>query len=156
MAKIYNQKYATFDWDVWAHRERVLVGNNRHLQIIKGDNSTGLIYTLHGNQIVTYLLDHVNGTRTVIFNTCGYMTVTTRAAMCDAMNLFGFNGGVSFAKGKMSIRLNGEDKTEEQEQTERMLLGQSVDNRVMHFVLPPDISAGVPPGISFQQVSEAA
>lgn len=74
----------------------VRVGHNRHI----GAEDGIFIGYLHGHNIFEW--DPSSGT--VCLDPCGYATVTTNAAMKDFMRYFRIEGGVSFAKGRFSVR----------------------------------------------------
>lgn len=134
MAKSRNEKYATFDENVWGHHTQVIVGHNRVLGFRNLIGHKSLYYYLHQNRIVEYTRTD-KGTEHIILNTCGYSTATTRNAMCDALRLFGIKGGVSFAGGKFESWVGTSHITEELEQARSMLLGRNVDSRVHHHDL---------------------
>lgn len=83
------------------------VGHNRtvtHSQEGWSDVITG---KLHGHPVFKF--KHFVQGRVdfyiVEFDTCGYMTATTREAMTDFLRASGFRGAASIAKGQLSVRL---------------------------------------------------
>ncbi len=86
----------------------VTVGNNRIITRVNRAKFTG---SLHGHPIFKIICDMSgeSGDCRITLNTCGFMTVTTRAAMNDFCRAFGVSVGVSFAQGVFSARHDGKD-----------------------------------------------
>ena len=82
---------------------RLKVGNNREIQWyhVQGIFSG----FLHGFEIFQYS----PADKKVCLDSCGFPTVTTRRAMGDFLEYFNIPGGVSFAKGKFSARVQGQE-----------------------------------------------
>ena len=87
------------------------VGHNRTLELQAGEGFNVAIGRLHGHQIFRVTRIHFDEQQPdrCTLNHQDYMTVTTRSAMNDFMRGFGIAGGVSFAKGEFSARINGRD-----------------------------------------------
>jgi hypothetical protein len=81
--------------------DKATIGNNRTLSREAGS----IIGRLHGHAIFTYR-PAGDLQPTVLFNTCGYATTTTRAAMQDfAESVLGRQCRVSFAGGGFNVTL---------------------------------------------------
>jgi hypothetical protein len=104
MAKLKNTQFATFDRSVWGKKDMVMVGHNRTLQLVEDAIGQCLQFRLHGHCVVAFWRTN-NGTFKLVMDACGYPTTTTREAIKDAVHLFGYAGGVSFAKGGFKARL---------------------------------------------------
>jgi len=105
MAILRNTEYATFDAAKWNGKPQVTVGHNRTLQLATDAIGPCLTFRLHGHVVAAFWKAN-NGTFQLKMDSCGYHTTTTRNAITDAVNLFGFAGGVSFAKGGFKPRLS--------------------------------------------------
>lgn len=81
----------------------VKVGNNR--EIVWYDAAGIFSGFLHGFEIFQY----APADKKVCLDPCGFPTVTTRSAMGDFLEYFNIPGGVSFAKGKFSARVQGQE-----------------------------------------------
>jgi len=84
------------------------VGNNRTVSHVLSANREGgedrtIIGSLHGHPVFT--LYKKEGGYTLRLDTCGYTTVTTRAAMADFTRAAGLRIGVSIAGGELSAAL---------------------------------------------------
>ena len=77
------------------------VGNNRTMERTENGD---VICRLHGNPVVTYRAGR-SGWRGMLISTCGYATVTTRAAIQDFLKALGADMvDVSLARGNLSVR----------------------------------------------------
>lgn len=86
-----------------ANGNNLTVGNNRVISRVNRAQFVGLLYD---NPVFSITLDSSgeSGNCRITLNTCGFMTVTTRAAMVDFCQAFGVTVGVSFAKGVFIMR----------------------------------------------------
>lgn len=84
--------------------QAVTVGNNR---TVTRDTKTKFTGRLHGHPIF-HITCAPTGVVFVKLNACGYLTVTTRAAMTDFMRAFGISGSTSIAGGFLSARYKRE------------------------------------------------
>lgn len=84
-----------------ADGDRVKVGHNRTVERVESDGVVAYVFRLHGHAVAT-LRTFSDGGVALFLDSCGYLTVTTRQAMKDALSLFGLRGGVSMAGGKLS------------------------------------------------------
>lgn len=83
--------------------ERLTVGNNRQVQWFA---AAGVFSGfLHGFEIFQY----APADNKVTLDPCGFPTTTTRQAMSDFLRYFNIPGGVSFAGGKFSARVQGQE-----------------------------------------------
>lgn len=82
---------------------RLTIGNNRQIQWF---GSCGMFSGfLYGFEIFQYS----PADKKVCLDPCGFPTVTTRRAMGDFLEYFNIPGGVSFAKGKFSAWVQGQE-----------------------------------------------
>lgn len=83
--------------------KRLTVGNNRQIQWFA---AAGIFSGfLHGFEVFQYAPDDDK----VTLDPCGFPTVTTRRAMNDFLGYFNIPGSVSFAGGKFSARVKGQE-----------------------------------------------
>lgn len=94
-----------FSLDQIKEKSNVTVGHNRTISVNKGV----FCCFLHGNEIAQFELTDDPHAIKVCLDHQNWMTTTTRKAMEDFMNYFGVMGGVSFAKGKFSVRYRAVD-----------------------------------------------
>lgn len=102
MANLKNTQYFTMNPTAWGKKldTLVTVGNNRQIRLAEHEGRLMLTGYLHGSPVATFEL--VKGGLEIFLNPCGYLTVTTRAAMQDFARAMGMRGGVSISKGVLS------------------------------------------------------
>lgn len=132
MAKLKNTQYATFDKSKWGNKSSVVVGNNRKLHYCETDGEIHLQFYLHGSMVAQY--SKLAEGYELILDTCGYMTTTTRQAMCDALGLFGLRGGVSFSKGEFKSSVGGLNSDDDDYKAAMMLLGKEPNNHKHYYL----------------------
>lgn len=98
-------KMRTYTLDQIKEKSCVTVGNNRNISVNKGV----FCCFLHGHEIAQFEMTDDPHAVKVCLDHCGWQTTTTRSAMKDFMEYFGVMGGVSFAKGKFSVRYKAVD-----------------------------------------------
>lgn len=117
MAKLKNIETAFTFEETEAHPigSMMTVGNNR--QVERKDNNT-LICRLHGHPVLTVeLMKELGGGFVLMLtaNDCGYVTSTTRQAITDFLQVFGYRGSASIAGGVLHMGYHdgwGKDRTE--------------------------------------------
>lgn len=92
------------------------VGNNRTVTHHKVVGAREIVGCLHGYPIFRLSQDYNDTDMMKLeLSHCDWLTTTTRQAMTDFMNAAGIRGGVSFAGGKFSVRVNDGDGWVERE-----------------------------------------
>lgn len=84
----------------FSRKATVTAGHNRTVTKVADIHADVYSFRLHGHEVARLLVEHGGARAVLTLKHCGYMTRTTRAAMQDAISLFGFWGNVSFAKGE--------------------------------------------------------
>ena len=111
MALLRKLELFTFDDSAWLrppHNGAMVatVGNNRTLE--RGHDTLShkpaLRFMLYGHPVAS-LASITASVGFLQISTCGHDTTTTRAAINDALRGFGIKGKVSFAGGKLSLRV---------------------------------------------------
>lgn len=87
-----------------ANGQAVTVGHNR---TVTRDSKSEFTGRLHGHPVF-HIKCATDGKAFVKLDCCGYLTVTTRAAMADFMAAFGISGSASIAGGVLSARAKRE------------------------------------------------
>lgn len=96
-------------WPTLPTGQLVTVGNNRQVaQGIEPDGTRTLDCYLHGSRVVGASYSPKDGILRVDVDTCGYPTVTTRAAINDFLGALGVDAGASVAKKRLSVRAWGD------------------------------------------------
>ena len=108
MANLKNLEKAIFG----PHHTAITVGNNRTIEHV-GDGMHDC--RLHGHRVARIKCTKT-GYAKVTLDTCGFRSVTTRAAMSDFLSAFGIRGNVSFAGGKFWACwwMDGDDRKEKE------------------------------------------
>lgn len=130
MAHLKNLDAFTFDQAQWAALRSSAVGNNRTVTLTPEGE---LQCRLHGHKVASFKQGK-DGLE-VTLDTCGWLTVTTMAAMGGFMGAMGIRGSTRRAKGTFGARWyvgEGQPGTDQW----GFMDADSPDNRRISFVVP--------------------